>query len=117
MTTTTLLVLLITAAATALGPELSGILAMFPVYVTILAVFARRGGAAQVRQVLRGVLIGLFAGVGFFVVLGGLIERLGVAGGFAAAVAAALAVQAGSLAFVVAPAAHPVPRQDSGVGK
>ena len=39
----------------------------------------------------------------FFLVLGGLIERLGVAGGFVAASVAALAIQAGSLAFVVRP--------------
>jgi hypothetical protein len=36
-------------------------------------------------------------------VLAGLIEGLGVAGGFVAATAAALAIQAGSLAFVVVP--------------
>jgi hypothetical protein len=55
-------------------------------------------------QVLRGLLLGLFSFAGFFLVLGGLIERLGVAGGFVAATAAALAIQAGSLAFVVLPA-------------
>jgi hypothetical protein len=56
------------------------------------------------------VLVGLFSGVGFFVALGGLIERLGVAGGFAVAIAVALAVQAGSLAFVLV-SAEPGPGQ------
>lgn len=105
MAITAVLVLLITGAAARLGPRLSGVLAMFPVYVMILTIFAHRKGPAPALQVLRGVLVGLFSGVAFFVALGSLIERLGVAGGFAVAIAVALAVQAGSLAFVVAPAA------------
>ena len=52
---------------------------------------------------LRGLLLGLFSFGAFFLVLGGLIERLGVTGGFVAATITALAVQAGSLAFVVRP--------------
>jgi hypothetical protein len=105
MIITAVLVLLITGAAPRLGPRLSGVLAMFPVYVMILTIFAHRKGPAAARQVLRGVLVGLFSGVAFFVALGGLIERLGVAGGFAVAIGVTLAVQAGSLVFVVARAA------------
>ena len=76
---------------------------MFPVYVTILTIFAHRKGPAPARQVLRGVLVGLFSAVGFFIALGGLIERLGVAGGFAVAIAVALALQAGALASLASP--------------
>lgn len=104
MAITAVLVLLITSASVRLGPRLSGVLAMFPVYVAILTIFAQRKGPAPALQLLRGVLVGLFSGVGFFVALGGLIERLGVAGGFAVAIAVALAAQAASLAFVVVPA-------------
>ena len=104
MTITAVLVLLITSASVRLGPRLSGLLAMFPVYVAILTIFAQRRGPSPALQLLRGVLVGLFSGVGFFVALGGLIERLGVAVGFALAIAVALAVQAASLAFVVVPA-------------
>jgi hypothetical protein len=100
MVITVLLVLVITSAATRLGPRLSGVLAMFPVYVTILTVFAHRKEATAPRQVLRGVLLGCFSAVAFFVALGGLIERVGIAGGFAVAIAVALALQAGSLALV-----------------
>jgi hypothetical protein len=67
-------------------------------------VFAHRAGPAPAVEVLRGLLLGLFSFAGFFVVLSGLIERLGVAGGFVAAIAAALTIQAASLAFVVVPA-------------
>ena len=102
MVITTLLVLAITEGAAALGPRLSGLLATFPVYAAILTVFAHRGGPAPAVQVLRGLLLGLFAFAGFFVVLGALIQPLGLAAGFALATAAALAIQGGSLAVVVA---------------
>jgi inner membrane protein involved in colicin E2 resistance len=48
-------------------------------------------------QVLRGLLWGLFGFVGFFVILGALIERAGITTAFAAASAGALAIQAASL--------------------
>ena len=104
MIVTTALVVALTELAPVLGPRLSGVLATFPVYAAILTVFAHRAGAAPAVEVLRGLLLGLFSFAGFFLVLGGAIERLGVAGGFVAATAAALAIQAGSLAFVVLPA-------------
>jgi len=103
MVITTALVVGLTGVAPVLGPRLSGVLASFPVYAAILTVFAHRAGAAPAVQVLRGLLLGLFSFWAFFLVLGGLIERLGVAGGFVAATIAALAIQAGSLAFVVRP--------------
>ena len=104
MAITTALVVALTELAPVLGPRLSGVLAAFPVYAAILTVFAHRAGAVPAVEVLRGLLLGLFSFAGFFVALSGLIERLGVTGGFVAATAAALAIQAGSLAFVVLPA-------------
>jgi hypothetical protein len=101
MVITTVLVLLITGAATTLGPRLSGVLATFPVYAAILTVFGHRAGGPAAVQVLRGLLLGLFAFVGFFVVLGATLEPLGLAAGFALATAAALAIQGASLALVV----------------
>jgi hypothetical protein len=98
MAVATLLVVGLTAAAPRLGPRLSGLLATFPVFATVLAVFAHRlqGGAAA-QQVLRGLLLGLFAFAGFFLALGLAIDRTGIAGGFAIAIAVALAIQGGSL--------------------
>ena len=58
-------------------------------------------GPAAAVEVLRGLLLGLFSFAGFFVVLSGLIERVGVAPAFAAAGAMALLVQAASLALIV----------------
>ena len=106
MIITTALVVAITGAAVTLGPRLSGVLATFPVYAAILTIFAHRAGAPPAVQVLRGLLLGLLAFAGFFVVLAAVIERLGIAAAFALATAAALAIQAGSLALVL-PGADP----------
>jgi len=96
MVIATALVLAITESAPVLGPRLSGVLATFPVYAAILTIFAHRAGPAPAVAVLRGLLLGLFAFAGFFVVLGALIERTGLAVAFAAAIVSALAIQAGS---------------------
>jgi hypothetical protein len=101
MVLTTALVIALTGLAPTLGPRLSGVLATFPIYAAILTIFAHRAGPAPAVQVLRGLLLGLFSFGAFFLVLGAAIESLGLAGGFAAATAAALVVQAASLAFVV----------------
>jgi hypothetical protein len=101
MTIATVLVLVITALAPVLGPTWSGILATFPIYAAILTVFAHRVDAASSVEVLRGLLLGLFAFVGFFVVLGALIEWAGIAGAFTAASITALTIQGGSLWLVL----------------
>jgi hypothetical protein len=91
-------VLLLTAMAPALGPRLTGLLSPFPLYAGILAVFAHRlHGAGAAVAVLRGLLAGLFAFGGFFLVLAVLLERAGLAAAFGAAVAVALALQGGAL--------------------
>jgi hypothetical protein len=95
------LVLVITELAPILGPQWSGVLATFPVYAAILTVFAHRVSVTSAMEVLRGLLLGLFAFAVFFVVLGMLIERAGVAVAFAAAIVSALAVQAVSFAIAV----------------
>lgn len=98
MVIATVLVLAITESAPVLGARLSGLLATFPVYAAILTVFAQRGAtAASAVQVLRGLLWGLFGFAGFFVILGALIERVGITTAFAAASTGALVIQAASL--------------------
>jgi uncharacterized membrane protein (GlpM family) len=101
MAVTTGLVLLLTGAAPALGPRLAGLLATFPLYAAILAVFAhRQEGPGPAVQVLRGLLLGLFSFAAFFAVLAALLERAGMALAFTAAVAAALVLQLCSLVLV-----------------
>ena len=80
MMVTTALVLLLTGFATVLGPRLTGLLATFPLYGAILAGFAHHlQGPDPPYRVLRGLLLGLFAFAGFFLVLALSIERAGIA--------------------------------------
>jgi hypothetical protein len=53
-------------------------------------------------QVLRGLLLGLFSFAAFFVALGLLLGRVGVAAAFLGATAVALAVQGASLGLILA---------------
>lgn len=91
-------VLLLTGVAPALGPKLTGLLAPFPLYAATLTVFAHHlQGPRPAANVLRGLLLGLFAFAGFFLVLAVLLERGGIGPAFAAATAVALGLQAASL--------------------
>jgi hypothetical protein len=90
----TVLVLAITAGASALGPRLSGLLATIPLYASILAGFGFQlvGPAAAIR-VWRGLLFGLFGFGAFYLVLAASLEPLGIAA-FAVALATAIVMQA-----------------------
>jgi hypothetical protein len=104
MVVATTLVLALTAAAATLGSRLSGLLATFPVYAGILAVFAhRQDGPRPATRALRGLLAGLFGFGAFFAVLAALIERGGVIRAFGAALAVTLALQAAALRLVREP--------------
>jgi hypothetical protein len=98
----TVLVLVITGGAPLLGPQLTGMLTTYPIYASVLTVFAhsQRGGAAAIH-VVRGLCYGLFAFASFFFALGVTIERAGIAIAFGAAIAAALVVQGLSLALLM----------------
>lgn len=88
----------LTAVAPALGPRLAGLIAPFPLYAGVLAAFAHRGeGPASGIGVLRGLLLGLFSFVAFFLVLATSLVDRGIVLAFALAIIAALAVQGASL--------------------
>ncbi len=92
------LVVGLTTVAPALGPQLSGLAAAFPVFATVLTVFAHvHQGRAGALQVLRGLIVGLFAFTAFFAVIGTAIVPFGIGTAFALAIASALVVQAISL--------------------
>ncbi len=94
----TAFVVLLTGLAPILGPHLTGLLAPFPLYATILAAFAHHlQGPAAASGVLRGLLVGLFAFASFFLVLAILIEQIGIAPTFAAAILVAVVLQGVSL--------------------
>jgi hypothetical protein len=101
----TVLVLLLTGLASVLGPRLTGVLAVYPLYSIVLAAFAEQlEGAGAALRVLRGVLIGLFAFVAFFLVIGLVLPHVSIALGYTAAAAAACVAQLFSLRPVTAAA-------------
>jgi hypothetical protein len=94
MLVTTGFVVLLTGVASHLGPQLTGLLTPFPIFATSLVVFTHAlEGPGPAGGVLRGLLLGLYSFVGFFLALGALLERVGIAAAFAVAVVVALAVQ------------------------
>lgn len=98
MTIATLFVLLLTGLADLLGARLSGLLAPFPVFATILSVFTHRfQGATAAARLLRGVVLGSFSFAAFFLVVALMIERAGILTAFLCATLACLTLQGGSL--------------------
>ncbi len=101
MVVATTIVLILTALAPSLGPHTSGLVATFPVYVSVLAVFGQQqDGPAAALDVLRGLLAGLVGTAAFFVVIAIGIVPLGIAPAFAAAIALTFAIQAVALRWV-----------------
>ena len=106
------LVFALTELAPAFGARLSGLLATYPLFGAVLAAFAHQlSGAAAAERVLRGLLVGLFGFIGFFLLLALTIEPLGVAVAFAAATALAVAIQGGSLWALRQPRPEVMPRR------
>jgi drug/metabolite transporter (DMT)-like permease len=93
MVTATAMVLFITGWAEHIGPKWSGILASFPVFTCIMGVFAhKQNGAAAAHGLIRGIIIGCFGAVSFYLVVGLAVERTSVAVTYLLATAAALVV-------------------------
>jgi hypothetical protein len=89
------LVLAVTHFADSLGPSLSGVLAMFPVMNTVLALFTHRSaGAGAAIQLLRGMAYGLYAFATFCIVLAWTLPRTGTGAAFLWALAVAAVVHA-----------------------
>jgi hypothetical protein len=97
----TTIVVTLTSVAQLLGPQLSGLLAAYPVYVSVMSVFTQlREGPAGAVDVIRGLLTGLFGTIVFYVVLDPMLTIAGVAPAFGAAIVVALVIQAFALRSV-----------------
>ncbi len=97
----TTFVLALTAAADALGPQLSGLIAPLPIYATILAVFTHRlQGAPATQRLLRALVTGVFSTVLFYLVLALLLQPTGLLPAFGGATGAALGLHALSLTLM-----------------
>ena len=98
----TAFVLLLTWLAGLLGAHLSGLLAPFPVFATILAVFTHRfQGATAASRFLRGVVLSSFGFAAFFLLIASMIERAGILPAFVCATLAALTLNGGSLLLLL----------------
>ncbi len=94
-------ILLMTGIAPYIGPRLTGLLTTIPLYAGILTIFAHRHhGHAGANSVLRGLIFGLFAFAGFYLVLGLLIQNTSLLISFSAATLSALVVQGITLLII-----------------
>ena len=93
MIVATAFVFALTTSASALGPQLSGLITPFPIFGSVLAAFAhRQQGPGAARHFLRGHAISLFGFAAFFIVVGALLPDLSTLWAYALAVLAALVV-------------------------
>jgi uncharacterized membrane protein (GlpM family) len=93
MVLATLLLVLITTAASALGPKWSGLLSPFPIFTSVMVTFShRQGGLPAARRLIQGVSLGLFSYVAFFLVVRSLVERINLLAVYALATLVALMV-------------------------
>jgi len=96
------LVLTLTAVSGWLGPQLSGLLAPFPIIATVLATFTHaQRGSDELLRLLRGMVTGFGAFALFCFVLSVSLRHLDTGSAFALATTLALLAQAGVLAVVV----------------
>ena len=88
----TTFVVFLTTFANMLGPQLSGLIAPFPVFGVVLAAFNHfHHGAKAASNLLRGIVLGSVAYTAFFLIVGTFLSRLGIGlTYFLAAVSAAL---------------------------
>lgn len=92
MLATFLLVAAIMLSADHLGPQLSGIVASYPVIMTVIGSFTHsQWGSDAVLRILRGMTLSLFSFVAFFLIVGYGLPVLGLVTSFALATVAALA--------------------------
>jgi len=67
----------LTTSASLLGPQLSGLITPFPIFGSVLAVFAhRQQGASAAQHFLRGHAMSLFGFAAFFLVVGAALTAL-----------------------------------------
>jgi hypothetical protein len=99
------LVLTLTAISGWLGPQLSGLLAPFPIIATVLATFTHgQRGVDEMLRLVRGMVSGFLAFALFFFTLAVSLRALGTGPGFALATAVALLTQLGAFLLTRPPA-------------
>jgi hypothetical protein len=104
MVLTAALIVALTLAADRFGPVVAGALSALPVLASVLAVATHRSyGRHALADLLRGMVAGLGAFAAFCAIVGGLVDRAGVAVAFIAATAVALGMQTAAARASLAP--------------
>lgn len=94
----TALVVLLTAVAQRLGPQLSGLLSPFPAFSLIFAAFTHaQHGVKDASNLLRGVIVGSGGYAAFFTVVGALLPSCSVAVTYVVAALAGMALGGATL--------------------
>ena len=94
----TALVVLLTALAESLGPQLSGLLSPVPAFSLIFAAFTHaQHGAKDASNLLRGVIVGSGGYAAFFTVVGVLLPFHGIAATYVVAALAGMALGGATL--------------------
>jgi hypothetical protein len=100
MVAATSLVLLITEGASLLGSRWSGLLAPYPIYATVFAVFMQRyDGPDASAPFLRGVVVAALAAAAFFFTFASTVVALGILLAASLSLCATLAVEGSMLLF------------------
>lgn len=100
MLATFLLVAAIMLSADKLGPQLSGIVASYPVIMTVVGTFTHhQWGRDAVLRIHRGMSLSLLTFVVFFLIVGYALPVIGLVASFATATVAALATSAALIAI------------------
>lgn len=95
------LVITVTGFSSRLGPQLSGVFAMFPVMVSVLVAFSHRhAGSGFAIRLLRGTVTGYYAFAVFCIGLALLLPLLGIAAAFLISIAGAVTVAAFSRLYL-----------------
>jgi len=93
MLTATMLLFAITSSAHAIGPQLSGLLSPVPVIAWPLTVFAHRhGGSKEMMRLVRGNAVSAVGVILFYLIISGLILRIGILTTFVMAFMASICV-------------------------
>ena len=94
------MVLILTTAATHLGPTLSGLFSPIPVFLLVLSIFAQRAeGADASIRVMMGGIVGSFAFALLFLIVGFGLTRLGIGATYALASLSAIVINGFALSL------------------
>ena len=112
MVSATALLFVVTGLATLLGPQLTGLLTPFPIYATTMGAFTHRSqGGEEAVKLLRGIVIGTFTFIIFFLIISSTIVAWGLTASFLTGIGASFLIHSTSLQILRSRIRPSKPRQ------